>query len=313
MKIKEFPKIFAIGARYTEGIFDGEVEITEKVDGSSFAFGLLNGELQMRSKGRCIYPESVDKLFYEAVHYVTSIQNGLVDNTVFYCEYLQKNKHNVLKYDRVPTNHLILFGVAHYTTEGNISFFTQEYETLSLWASSIGIEAVPCLYAGTLCGGTTISGSELITTLLDRQSVLGGTKIEGVVVKNYAKDVLCGDIVFPIMAGKYVSEAFKEVHRKASEGAPVRGHSWEAFCESFRTEARWQKAVQHLREDGLLLGEPKDIGGIIARVKQDIREEEINLFTSVWPELTDQLLRVAIRGIPEWWKEKILNGSTGLD
>lgn len=41
--IKAFPKIFALGTQYTEGIFDSEVEITEKIDGSQFNFGKIEG------------------------------------------------------------------------------------------------------------------------------------------------------------------------------------------------------------------------------------------------------------------------------
>jgi len=48
--INAFPKIFAIGTDYISNIFDDEVEITEKIDGSQFAFGKVNGELFMRIK-----------------------------------------------------------------------------------------------------------------------------------------------------------------------------------------------------------------------------------------------------------------------
>lgn len=49
--ISAFPKIFAIGTKYIDSIFDNEVEITEKVDGSQFAFGKIDGEVYCRSKG----------------------------------------------------------------------------------------------------------------------------------------------------------------------------------------------------------------------------------------------------------------------
>ena len=41
--IPSYPKIFTLGDRHTQGIFDGEVEITEKIDGSAIAFGMING------------------------------------------------------------------------------------------------------------------------------------------------------------------------------------------------------------------------------------------------------------------------------
>ena len=48
--IKAFPKIFAIGQDYIKDIFDGEVEVTEKIDGSQFVFGKLAGELYFEVK-----------------------------------------------------------------------------------------------------------------------------------------------------------------------------------------------------------------------------------------------------------------------
>lgn len=41
-----------------------------------------------------------------------------------------------------------------------------------------------------------------------------------------------------------------------------------------RTEARWSKAVSHLKDRDALLQEPKDIGPLMKEVKQDILVEE---------------------------------------
>jgi hypothetical protein len=50
-----FPKIFALGTMYIRDIFEGAVEITEKIDGSQFVFGMIDGKLQLRSKGAVLY------------------------------------------------------------------------------------------------------------------------------------------------------------------------------------------------------------------------------------------------------------------
>jgi len=52
MTMQAFPKIFTIGCNYILDIFKNEVEITEKVDGSQFGFGKINGELFLRRKGK---------------------------------------------------------------------------------------------------------------------------------------------------------------------------------------------------------------------------------------------------------------------
>lgn len=44
MTLHSFPKIFAVGTSYIQDLLNGEVEVTEKVDGSQFVFGKINGE-----------------------------------------------------------------------------------------------------------------------------------------------------------------------------------------------------------------------------------------------------------------------------
>ena len=52
-KISSFPKIFHIGENYIENLFKGQVEITEKIDGSQYAFGIdKDGQAVRRSKGK---------------------------------------------------------------------------------------------------------------------------------------------------------------------------------------------------------------------------------------------------------------------
>jgi len=95
-----FPKILHIGDKQIADLFEGEVEITEKVDGSQFGFGKVKGRLFVRSKGRELDLDNPDQMFKLGVEYVKSIEDKIPDNTTFYGEYLQKPKHNTLAYDR---------------------------------------------------------------------------------------------------------------------------------------------------------------------------------------------------------------------
>ena len=95
---------------------------------------------------------------------------------------------------------------------------------------------------------------------LDRESVLGGQKIEGVVVKPLNYDLFGPDK--KCLMGKFVSESFKEIHGvewKKENPAPT--DVVQAIAASVRTPARWHKSVQHLRERGLLQDSPRDIRG----------------------------------------------------
>lgn len=299
--IHAFPKIFALGQPYIKNIFANEVEITEKVDGSQFVFGKINGELFMRSKGQQIFPENPQRMFREAVDYVVSIQDKLEDGYVFYCEYLQKPKHNILTYDRIPSNHLALFAIYDTKTQT----FCDSHGALGIGARYLNIDSVPCIYKGVL-------HEPNIDYLLDKESFLGGTKIEGFVVKNYHQPFLLGGQAIPLMAGKYVSEAFKEKHKGEWKGSYTNQGRWEKFKGCFRTEPRWHKAIQHLRDSGLLEQSPKDIGNLIKEIHKDVTEEEQgNIKDFLWEYYGQELLRHSVKGFPEYYKKYLMSNSHG--
>lgn len=292
--IKAFPKIFALGTDYIKDILDGEVEITEKIDGSQFGFGRIDGELFVRSKGAMLHFDAPNNMFKEAVEYIASIADRIPDNIVFHAEYLQTPNHNSLEYERIPKNHLALFSVSDSTEK----FFN--YTEIQYWADILDIDCVPMIYKG------KIENTDQILELVGSESYLGKAQAEGVVVKNYAKQFLLGGQPIPVMAGKYVSEAFKEVHNGWKEKHTGPG-KWELFKQGYKTEARWNKAIQYLRDSGDLTETPKDIGKLIARVMQDIEDEEKeNIKTFLWNEFGKEVLRTSVNGLPEYYKMFLL-------
>lgn len=60
--IHSYPKVLAIGHRYIQPLFDGSYHTEEKVDGSQFNFGMINGELCARSKGAMLVIDAPDSL-----------------------------------------------------------------------------------------------------------------------------------------------------------------------------------------------------------------------------------------------------------
>ena len=181
------------------------------------------------------------------------------------------------------------------------------YSTLQLYADMIGVECVPVFFKG------KIENITQLQDLLQQDSVLGGCKIEGVVVKNYERKWLIGGQPMPIMAGKFVSEAFKEVHNNRWGTQEKTKSRMEIFFQSFRTHARWEKAVQHLRDRGELLNEPRDIGNLFKEIHIDIEQEEKeNVKEFLWREYSGELKRRATGGLPEWYKEKLANRSFEL-
>lgn len=297
MEFKSFPKLWALGQPWVKDIFENEVEITEKVDGSQFSFGKINGNLMCRSKGKIMELDAPEKMFAKGVEYVKSIEGKLPDNVQFYGEYLQKPKHNTLCYDRTPKNFIALFGIIKEDC------FVSDYDELVLWANILDLDVVPLIYKGK-------ATPDVINDLLKRQSFLGVVEIEGVVVKNYEKDYMIGGQYFPIMCGKYVSEKFKEVHGKNWKKENTGKGKWETFCEQYKTPARWDKAVQHLKENGTLEQSPKDIGNLIKEIQRDIEEEEKeNIKEALWNIYGKDLKRVATNGFPEWYKQQLMKGA----
>lgn len=300
--IEAFPKIFTIGQRFIETIFDSSVEITEKVDGSQFAFGKVDGELVMRSKGQMVqWVQDSAGMFAKAISYVKSIADKLPDNIIFYCEYLNSPKHNKLCYGRVPLNNLVLFGIMMKVDGEEGMQIVSEHSSLREFADNLKIDCIPLVYSG------EIKSIDEIKELLNRESYLGKAKIEGVVVKNYNQHMYVGGVEFPVMTGKYVSEEFKEVMNMS------KGHNsnpWIDFKNSYKTEARFDKAYQHLRDNGLITSSPKDIGAIIKDVMTDVEaEEKENITNFLWSYFGKDLLKSVADGVPVWYKNKLLEST----
>lgn len=290
-----YPKIYNLGHSAVTELMNGNITVQEKVDGSQFSFGLIDGVMRFRSRGKEIDGLNPEKMFAFAVGYVKSIQHLLLDGYTYRGEYLQTPKHNTLSYDRIPSHHVILFDVNSGEEKYvNHSFIVTEAERL-------GLEAVPLLYEG----NGELLNVDSIKEFMDRISVLGGQKIEGIVIKNYDKF----GTDKKVLMGKHVSDDFKEIHAGDwRERNPTKSDLIEQLCLKYATPARWQKAVQHLAEAGKLLNEPKDIGDLIREVHDDLRSEcggEIKeaLFAYFFPKIA----RSAGGGLPQWYKEKLMN------
>jgi len=298
--ITSFCKIFALGTVYVKNIFEEEVSVTEKLDGSQISMGVLNGQLHMRSKGAVLYEDHPNKMFAEGVAQIVGRyqQSRLPEGLVFHGEYLRVCKHNALTYGRVPLNHIALFSVS--TASGD--YF--QYPVIAEWAKRLDFDVVPEIFRG------KINSADEVLAMMDRESFLGMAQIEGLVVKNYFRPFLLGGAPMPLSAGKLVSEKFKEVHRDNwKSDNTVRG-KWDYFKESYRTEARWHKAVMHLAEKGEIVYEPKDIGKLIKEIQMDITLEEKEIIMQMlWSEFGPELLRRATAGAAEWYKEWLLKRS----
>ena len=290
MNVPGYGKVWHLGHAAIDKLLDGDVTVEEKVDGSQFAFlRNLNGTLYCRLRRRQIDMDAPDDLFRLAVERAEDL--NLTPGWCYYCEYLLSPMHNALAYDRVPRNNLMVFDI----DTGGQRLLAPDKRNLE--CDRIGLEYAPTLWMGR---GDELTVDDL-RQWLDTESFLGGPKIEGVVIKNRTKWAEDGKF----LKGKFVSEEFKEKHT-AKSGETKPAFILDAIRQEYRTEARWQKAIQHLAEAGMLFNEPKDIGPMIKLVQEDVLEEcadEImeRLFRWAWPQISRHLTR----GLPEWYKQRL--------
>lgn len=289
--LHSYPSIFNLGHKAVKTLFDTEVLIEEKVDGSQFSFGKKDGVLFMRSKGSTLYEPVSDKLFKGGTDYVISIQEKLQEGWTYRGEILCRPKHNALEYDHIPLNHIIIFDI----DRGDQDYLSSVEKYVE--AGRLGLQTVPVLYEG------KIETLEQLQVFFERESILGKAKIEGMVIKAYTQ---FGQDK-KVLMGKWVSEAFKEVHGKEwGEANPNKSDFLTKLVVALKTDARWEKAIQHLRDDGKLEDSPRDIGVLLREIQEDVKNEMADqikekLFAYYWP----QIARGTISGFPEYYKAKL--------
>ena len=289
-KLHSYPKVYNLGHYAILDLFKGPVLVEEKVDGSQFSFGIIDGEFQARSRGQQQDVNGgADKMFHAAIEAMRELP--LTPGLIYRGELLTKPKHNTLVYDRVPEKNVVLYDIDR-GIEDFLSYGEKVVE-----ADHLGLEVVPILHEG------VVSDFEQMKGFLAETSFLGGVFIEGMVFKAYGRFGIDGKTLM----GKHVSEAFKEKHEKAWRGEnPANRDVIQLLCEELRNEARWTKAIQHLEERGELQNAPQDIGPLMKEVSVDIREEEADyikqrLFDWAWKTIGRRITT----GLPEWYKDRL--------
>ena len=296
-----YPSIFNLGHKAIEELFNESVLIEEKIDGSQFSFGVIDGVLRCKSKGKELVVDEPEPMFQLAVDTAKRLQaeGKLTDGWTYRGEYLKKPKHNTLIYDRVPAGYVILFDI----NTGHESYMP--YAEKAKIAHTLGLEVVPMLYEGMVTNIDQLKG------LLERQSILGATTIEGMVIKNYAR---FGEDKKALM-GKWVREEFRELHKiNWKQSNPCQGDKITSLIKELKTEARWQKAIQHLKERGEYTNTPQDIGSLMREIRDDVQKEcgehikEV-MYKYAWESIS----RGIVGGFPEWYKTKLAESQFKAD
>ena len=293
--LDSFAKIYTVGDRETVDLFKGDVTITEKIDGSFFAFGIEDGKLAFRSRKQVVQPNTVDGMFGKTVAAITEREeiirelDEMQPGIVFYGEAVNKPKHNKLTYEVIPNGNIVLWGVREAG-----EFYG--YEQVQKAAFTLSLPVTQRIEVSTL------SVAILEHLIAETPSMLGG-QMEGVVIRSYDfVDVYDGA---PIHA-KLVGTAFREkMTTKSTSKKPTLGKIYDLFDDDAKI-ARWRKTLQHLAEEDRLSDSVRDIGPMMGEIARDFTEESHEdikemLFTIFRPDIIKHIQT----GMPDWYKQEL--------
>lgn len=295
-----YQKVRPIGHREVENIFHGPVVVQEKVDGSNFCFGKTRaGELFCMSRSQHIDLDAPG-MFAEGVEHVKAVAHRIYPGEAIRAEYLKKPRHNLLAYDRTPKGHLVAF--EREVQNGVSGVWNTDPDSLNLAevCGDLAIDIVPELICIQFLSWDGVKRWVDEQKIFERESFLGGQKIEGIVLKNYERFNEHGSI----LVAKYVRAEFKEQHQHVK--MTERDDPIQAIGHRIGGPARWNKAVQHLRETGQLKDGCEDIPALMKRVFQDVEAEEVdNIKDALFKQFKRAVLKGATQGLPEWYKGQL--------
>lgn len=292
-EVRSYPKVYNLGHRAIRDLFLGPVAVQEKVDGSQFSFGIIDGALRMRSRNQQIALDNIPALFAPSAQMaLRAADNGkLVPDYIYRGEAMKGQRHNTLTYDRVPHGNFVLFDV-----DVGVEDRLHLRGVLPDIAADLGCEAAPEHFHG------EIHDLDEIKALIEQGSFLGGP-MEGLVFKNYNRWGIDGKMLM----GKYVTDAFREKHADNPDWKPkTKNDILTQIAAVYCHPQRWEKAVQRMRDAGTLTDSPQDIDPLIKSIQADVLEEEGDEIAQMFMEYYAKQLRGSfVRGFPDWYKNRL--------
>lgn len=259
--MKKYNKVIRYGKQGTQSAIEGNIVITEKLDGANASFGNVNGELKCFSRNRELDEKNNLRGFYQWVHENIDV-NSIKEGYLYFGEWLVKHTIN---YPDDAYGKFYLFDICSGDSE--------EYrgiEVIKVAQRFLGCELAPILYDGEF------------KSLEHIQSFVGKSKIgdvgEGVVVKNYSHRNLFGEQVFV----KFVSDEFAEIKQTKKHKVVSPSNELDNFIDTYLTNARVEKMINKLVDDGIISEDYDltDMSTILrnsgSKVADDILEEELD-------------------------------------
>ena len=291
MEVIKYPSVEALSK--VAYFFDEQqpwVRIEEKIDGSNVSIRIVDGELVLQSRTQII-DQSAPGMFTKFVDWAVANVDKFEQGFIYYGEMVGNGK---LRYPDAPP--FLLFDVY----DSLIGEWYPIVRFLSARFLSEGAKDIPIIkpvYEGKW------QGVEHVQSFMGA-SAYADVEAEGVVVKAFNMPVWYvnkttgerHDHVEGIFAAKLVRESYKETQapkiRLDTQADPLY-----AIAQALVTDARIQKAVQRLQEEGRY--DQFKPHTLIPIVMQDIHKEDQDyvkelLFKAYWKPLNGQIAKVVV-------------------
>lgn len=297
--IPSYPKLKAPTHKDVQDLFEGEIVVEIKIDGSNVSFRKdpVTGNMVFRSRTIMLDPEHInlDRTFTPFIKTINSMSERFDPKYIYRGEYLKDPKHVKITYNRVPLHHVVLFDIQDAVTGQYLGV-----DLLLKEAERIGFEVVPIIFRGTLPKDESFimekaTRLKFLNDILEKGTkceTIAGSKanfmgdiIEGIVIKNYEKKSTRGGD--PLLA-KLVREEHKELSKRKKGGRydHNRPGITSEIGNMYANENRFLKAYQRLKESNVtFLDTTEDIPRIVGEIHRDVLDEELpNITNMLWKD-----------------------------
>jgi hypothetical protein len=306
-KMSNYPKIENVWqgeASWISHVPHGvEVSVEEKLDGSQISFGKTqDGMFYINSKRRKLYQCNaagaeaefpVPAGFQMAVDSLVGRRNLVMPGAHFVGEAITKRRHNKIKYGRIPPSGVVVFACA---VDGEyLKDYRSVVDIVLKFETAREIERLP--------GWTRIDDAQL-SGYLSQESMLGGSTIEGVVLKPWVGD----HPVRHLSMVKYVSPEFREANKTRS--IRPRNATVDSLIDFYRTPGRWAKVIEQCKDEGVLDGAMNDMPHLLRHMNEEFEIEEADTVAStLYKAHRKDIMKGLARGFADYYREYLIGGS----
>jgi hypothetical protein len=272
-----------------------QVVIQEKLDGANASFKLENGRLRCFSRNQELDEHNTLRGFYNWV--MDNIDpKRLFPNFIYFGEWLCQHKVN---YGEQNMNKFYLFDVYSEYDNEYLPFSDVECE-----AEALEINLIPVLYKG------EAKDFEFLQSFVGKSKLNAEINAEGIVVKNIDYKDKQGNQCFT----KIVSKEYAEMQPQPLAKAPMPASEERIFVDTFLTQARIEKHMFKLVDEGIIDELAiENMGSILknvgSRIFQDMLDEEVN---ELPVEFNEKSIKQAIGKVLPSYVKKILVANGGM-